>query len=192
MNRSVNRVILWALARVARMALPAHVVIFRSERLKVLRIFKRTLLPALCGWLANAGPAAEFSTEEFVGPFPNRADARRNYGAVGDGKADDTAALQKGLDELNTSKKEAAPKGFEFLANIGDHPDAARSASGAGPLDNRGTVDDATLLRHLVPLREARVWLPDGITPTNVTDLRIHRVMAGGGRGAVVEFLGKP
>lgn len=93
---------------------------------------------------------------------------------------------------VNTSKKEAAPKGFEFLANVGDHPDPARSASGAGPLDNRGTVDDATLLRHLAPLREARVWSPDGATPTNTMDLRIHRVMAGGGRGAVVEFHGKP
>jgi hypothetical protein len=93
---------------------------------------------------------------------------------------------------VNTGKKEAAPKGYEFLANMGDHADAARSASGAGPLDNRGTVDDATLLRHLAPLREARVWLPDGATPTNVTDLGIHRVMAGGGRGAVVEFQGKP
>jgi hypothetical protein len=33
---------------------------------------------------------------------------------------------------VNTSKKEAAPKGFEFLANIGEHPDPAKSASGAG------------------------------------------------------------
>ncbi len=93
---------------------------------------------------------------------------------------------------VNTSKKEAAPRGFEFLANLGDHPDPARSASGAGPLDNRGTVDDATLLRHLAPLRAARVWLPDGAVPANATDLRLHRVMAGGGRGAVVEFQGKP
>ncbi len=89
---------------------------------------------------------------------------------------------------VNTSKKEAAPKGFEFLANIGDHPDPAKSASGAGPLENRGTVDDATLLRHLAPLRSARVWLPDDSVPANATDLRIYRVMAGGGRGAVVEF----
>jgi hypothetical protein len=89
---------------------------------------------------------------------------------------------------INTSKKEAAPKGFEFLANIGDQADAARSGSGAGPLEERGTVDDATLLRHLAPLRAARVWLPEGCIPTNVTDLRIHRVMADGGRGAVVEF----
>jgi hypothetical protein len=89
---------------------------------------------------------------------------------------------------INTSKKDAAPKGFEFLANIGDQADPAKSASGAGPLENRGTVDDATLLRHLAPLRAARVWLPGVPVPANSTDLRIHRVMAGGGNGAVVEF----
>jgi hypothetical protein len=93
---------------------------------------------------------------------------------------------------VNTAKKEAAPKGFEFLANIGDHADPAKSASGAGPLDNRGTVDDATLLRHLAPLRAARVWLPDASLPADVTDLRIHRVMAGGGHGAVIEFKARP
>lgn len=93
---------------------------------------------------------------------------------------------------VNTSKKDAAPKGFAFLANIGDHPDPAKSASGAGPLDNRGTVDDATLLRHLAPLRAARVWQPEAPVPAQVTDLRVHRVMADGGRGAVVEFRGQP
>jgi hypothetical protein len=93
---------------------------------------------------------------------------------------------------VNTGNKEAAPKGFEFLADIGDHPDPAKSASGAGPLANRGTVDDATLLRHLAPLRTARVWLPDASVPANTTNLRIHRVMASGGHGAVVEFQGKP
>jgi hypothetical protein len=92
---------------------------------------------------------------------------------------------------VNTGKKEAAPKGFEFLANIGEQADPAKSASGAGPLDDRGTVDDATLLRHLAPLRTARVWLPDASVPTNATGLRIHRVMADGGHGAVVEFRGR-
>jgi hypothetical protein len=89
---------------------------------------------------------------------------------------------------VNTGNREAAPKGFEFLANIGDHPDPARSAFGAGPLENLGTVDDATLLGHLVPLRTARVWLPDAPVPAHATDLRLHRVMASGGRDAVVEF----
>jgi hypothetical protein len=92
---------------------------------------------------------------------------------------------------VNTSKKEAAPQGYEFLANLGEHSDPARSASGAGPLDNRGTVDDAMLLQHLAPLREARVWLPDASVPANATDLRIYRVMAGGEGGAVVEFRAK-
>jgi hypothetical protein len=93
---------------------------------------------------------------------------------------------------VNTARKEAAPQGYEALANLGDHPDPAKSASGAGPLDNRGAVDDATLLQHLAPLRAARVWLPDASVPANATDLRIHRVMAGGGRGAVVEFRAQP
>jgi hypothetical protein len=89
---------------------------------------------------------------------------------------------------VNTSKKEAAPEGYEHLAHLGEHPDPAKSASGAGPLADRGVVDDATLLRHLAPLRAARVWLPDAGAPANATNLRIHRVMASGGGGAVVEF----
>jgi hypothetical protein len=93
---------------------------------------------------------------------------------------------------INTSKKEAAPKGFEFLENIGDHPDPAKSAFGSGPLENRGTVDDETLLRHLAPLRAARVWLPTASVTTNITNLRIYRVMASGGSGAVVEFRAAP
>ncbi len=88
---------------------------------------------------------------------------------------------------INTSNKEAAPKGFEFLANVGDSPDPAKSNSGAGPLDDRGGVDDATILKHLAPLRKARVWLPTE-TPTGVTNVRIHRVMVNGGRPAAVEI----
>jgi hypothetical protein len=93
---------------------------------------------------------------------------------------------------VNTGNKEAAPKGFEFLANVGEHPDPAKSGSGSGPLADRGAVDDATLLRHLAPLRAARVWQPDDPAPVSVTDLRLHRVMASGGHGAVVELRGQP
>ncbi len=88
---------------------------------------------------------------------------------------------------INTSNKEAAPKGFAFLKNVGDHPDPARSKFGSGPLADRGGVDDATIVRHLAPLRTARVWLPTA-TLAGVTDVRIHRVMASGGGGATVEF----
>ena len=88
---------------------------------------------------------------------------------------------------INTSNKEAAPKGFEFLANIGENADPAKSRSGAGPLEDRGTVDDATILKHLAPLREARVWLPEE-TPAGATCVQIHRVMVSGGREAAVEF----
>jgi hypothetical protein len=93
---------------------------------------------------------------------------------------------------VNTGNKEAAPKGFDFLANVGDHPDPAKSASGAGPLENRGTVDDATILRHLNPLRTAPVWQPDTSAPPDATNLHICRVMATGGHDATVEFQGKP
>jgi hypothetical protein len=40
--------------------------------------------------------------EEFVGPFPSWADVKRDYGAVGDGIADDSDALQGVLDVLGT------------------------------------------------------------------------------------------
>jgi hypothetical protein len=88
---------------------------------------------------------------------------------------------------INTSNKEAAPQGFAFLANVGDHPDPAKSRFGSGPLDNRGSVDDATILRHLEPMRASRVWLPS-TTPAGKTDLQLHRIMVSGGQGGVVEF----
>jgi len=88
---------------------------------------------------------------------------------------------------VNTSDKKAASKGFAFLENIGENTDPAKAAFGAGPLEDRGAVDDATILRHLRPLREARVWLP---TPgrRGVTSLQLHRVVASGGADGVVVF----
>ena len=92
---------------------------------------------------------------------------------------------------VNTNNKSAAPKGFAFLDNIGDNPDPTKSKSGSGPLDDRGRVDDAAILKHLAPLRSARVWLP-AATRREATDLRIHRLMATGSGGPVVEFRTEP
>lgn len=92
---------------------------------------------------------------------------------------------------INTSNKQAAPKGFEFLANVGATADPARSQFGSGPLRDRGGVDDATILRHLAPLREARGWLPADTT-AKVTDVRIHRLMVSGGGDATVECRSNP
>jgi hypothetical protein len=69
-------------------------------------LIKTVAWPALVGLCLvfavqdlQATPAATPS-DEFVGPFPSWADAKRDYGAVGDGQNDDTAALQKALDAL--------------------------------------------------------------------------------------------
>jgi hypothetical protein len=91
---------------------------------------------------------------------------------------------------VNTSNKKAAAKGWAFLPNIGDAADPARAKYGSGPLDDQGTVDDATLLRHLAPLRSARVWVPGGAS-AGTTNIQLHRVMASGEHGATVEFRGK-
>jgi hypothetical protein len=48
--------------------------------------------------------SAAFGDEEFVGPFPSWKNVKADYGAVGDGKADDTAAVQRGLDDLQKHK----------------------------------------------------------------------------------------
>ena len=51
------------------------------------------------------GSPATAAGEEFAGPFSSWADVRRDYGAKGDGRADDTAAVQKALDDLSQHKK---------------------------------------------------------------------------------------
>src|SRR5262245_9286464 len=73
------------------------------QRIWIIKTFARLALGVLCLVSTiqdlQATPAVNLA-DEFVGPFPNWADAKRDYGAVGDGQKDDTAALQKALDAL--------------------------------------------------------------------------------------------
>lgn len=57
---------------------------------------------------AHAAPMrgyAALATEESVGPFASWANVKTNYGAKGDGVSDDTAALQRALDEVGQTGK---------------------------------------------------------------------------------------
>ncbi|MGB2820466.1 MAG: glycosyl hydrolase family 28-related protein, partial [Phycisphaerae bacterium] len=59
-------------------------------------------LALIAGTILLCGPPAiaEVGDEEFVGPFSSWRDLKRHYGAVGDGKADDTNALRRALGDL--------------------------------------------------------------------------------------------
>ena len=57
-------------------------------------------LPALSAWCR---PATTTTLDEFVGPFPSWMNVKTDFGAVGDGKADDTAAIQKALDAIKSA-----------------------------------------------------------------------------------------
>jgi hypothetical protein len=67
---------------------------------------RHTWTKLFCGLLsawAAAGTAAA-ADEFFVGPLPSWKNVKADYGAAGDGKTDDTAAIQRALDDLRLHK----------------------------------------------------------------------------------------
>ena len=67
-----------------------------------LLLLAASLSLALTTPLSAAEPTGKplVPSEEFVGPFANWKNVKTDFGAAGDGKADDTAAIQKALDQL--------------------------------------------------------------------------------------------
>jgi hypothetical protein len=70
-------------------------------------VLRRALLAALVISISLLEPRSllAWAEEEFAGPFPTWVDARQDYRAVGDGKADDTEALQNALDAIVTHRR---------------------------------------------------------------------------------------
>jgi hypothetical protein len=85
-----------------------------------MRCFLRIVALVLVTLIFGSPPARADSDEEFVGPFPSWRDLKRDYGAKGDGKSDDSAAVQRALDELVKHKNSCVlfiPKGTYRLTH---------------------------------------------------------------------------
>jgi len=74
--------------------------------------------PAIAVATARSSPTLSVgvSDEEFIGPFASWADVKTTFGAVGDGIADDTAAIQRGLNSLRKYNSATGPAVLYFPA----------------------------------------------------------------------------
>jgi hypothetical protein len=88
---------------------------------------------------------------------------------------------------INTSNKDVSAKGFEFLKNLGENSDMAKSPRGSGALEDRGSVTDQQLVRHLQLLREFTPSVDADGSPST-TDVQLHRVVASSRMGNTVEI----
>lgn len=101
-------------------------------------------------WQAAGGPLPDFSYAGYQRgekPLPERAAdvSVKDYGAVGDGTADDTAAIQKTID-ANPGKVVALPEGRYRLSDVVTIRESGTVLQGAGP--------DKTVILAPVPLQE--------------------------------------
>lgn len=111
-------------------------------------------------WAGQSGPLPDFS---FAGyqrgdkPLPERKpDASvKDYGAVGDGVADDTKAIQKALDQ-NRGKVVFFPEGRYLLSDVITIPASGTVLQGAGPDKTIFTVS-----RSLQSIERKPVEYPD-------------------------------
>ncbi|HET6386084.1 MAG TPA: glycosyl hydrolase family 28-related protein [Armatimonadota bacterium] len=85
----------------------------RTERGWMSRMLGLTLAALL---LASRAHGVPVTGDEFVGPFPSWANVKPDYGAVGDGKADDTAAIQKALEDVR--RKDSPKRALFFPAGV--------------------------------------------------------------------------
>ena len=99
--------------------------------------------------------------EEFVGPLSGWKNVKTDYGAVGDGVSDDTAAIQKGLDDLRLHEQSCVlyfPAGkYRLTGTVKTRRKAAPRVHGRYP-SGRGPGHDRPPLgrqrgRHDAPVR---------------------------------------
>ncbi len=102
----------------------------------------------------GASSAVPASSDEFVGPFSSWRDARRHDGAIGDGVADDTDALQRGLANLSQGRHSSVlfiPAGtYRITRTLNISFSIFRSIVGADPMTTRIVWDGeagGTMLR---------------------------------------------